>query len=76
MMLPILPFSIPVFLIATIVWALFSLIYFVIAASVIYHMRVFTLPGHAGGYIMSTIFIAASCVLWLAGLVFLLQIPR
>lgn len=76
-MIAILPFPFPVFFIVALAFGLFSLIYLIIAASVIYHLRAFTLPGHAAGsYIFSAVFAAASCLLWLAGLMFLLRIPR
>lgn len=75
-MIQALPFSVPVFLIAAIAFALFSLLYFIVAASIIYHLRTFSFPGHIAPYVVSTAFTAISCLLWLAGLMFLLQIPR
>lgn len=75
-MIQALPFSIPVFLIAAIAFALFSLLYFIVAASIIYHLRVFSLPGHIAPYVISTAFTVMSCLLWLAGLIFLLRLPR
>lgn len=75
-MIQALPFSVPVFFIAAIAFALFSLLYFIVAAAIIYHLRVFSLPGHIAPYVISTAFTAISCLLWLAGLIFLLRLPR
>jgi len=75
-MIQTLPFSVPVFFIAVIAFALFSVIYLIIAASIIYHLRAFSPPGRAAPYIISTVFIIVSCLLWLAGLFFLFQLPQ
>lgn len=75
-MIQALPFSIPIFLIAAIAFALFSLLYFIVAGAIIYHLRTFSLPGHIASYVVSTAFTVMSCLLWLAGLMFLLRLPR
>ena len=75
-MIQALPFSVPIFFIAATAFGLFSLIYLIIAASIIYHLRMFSPPGHVAPYIISTIFTVVSCLLWLAALFFLLKLPR
>lgn len=75
-MIQALPFSIPIFLIAAIAFALFSLLYFIVAAAIIYHLRAFSLPGHIAPYVISTAFTGISITLWFAALFFLFQLPR
>jgi len=75
-MIRALPFSIPIFFIAALAFALFSLIYLVITASIIYHLRMFSIPGRATPYITSTVFTVVSSLLWLAALFFLFKLPQ
>lgn len=75
-MMQALPFSVPVFFIAAIAFALFSLLYFIVAAAIIYHLRAFSLPGHISPYVVTLIFAITSIPLWFLALFFLFQLPR
>ncbi|MBI4224855.1 MAG: hypothetical protein HY617_00845 [Candidatus Sungbacteria bacterium] len=67
---------IPIFYLAAGAFALFSMAYLAIAGSIIYHLRTFSLPGRTSSYIISTVFMVVSGLLWIIGLIFLFRLPR
>ena len=67
---------IPFFYIAAAAFALFSLVYGVIGAAIIYHLRVHSVSGRLAPYITTIVFVAVSIALWLFALIFLLRFPH
>lgn len=70
------PFPVSLFFVAAGAFALFSLGYAIVAASIIYHLRMFSIPGRIAPRTAMLSFIAASTALWLVALFFLFHFPR
>ena len=61
---------------ASIIFIIFTLLYGLLTAAIIYHLRQYTLPGHTTPRMVLTIFLFLASLLWLFALFFLFQIPR
>lgn len=63
------------FAIAATFFVVFTALYGLASASVYYHLRQYTLPGHPAPKIIVGIFFFLSALFWLFSLTFLLKIP-
>lgn len=70
------PFPIPIFYLAAGAFALFSLIYVIIAIAITYHLAAFSISGRAAPHIAILIFTIVSAALWFLGLSFVFQLPQ
>lgn len=72
------PFQIPIplFYLAAGAFALFSLVYAVIAIAIIYHLRTYSISGRIAPHIAILSFTIASAALWLLALFSLLKLPQ
>ncbi len=68
------PIPIPIFYLAAGAFALFSLVYAVIAIAIIYHLRTYSITGRAAPHIATVSFTIISIALWFAALFFLLKL--
>lgn len=68
------PIPIPIFYLAAGAFALFSLVYAVIAIAIIYHLRTFSISGHAAPHIAIVSFTIVSIALWFTALFFLFKL--
>jgi hypothetical protein len=69
------PLPFPFFYLVVAGFALFSLLYLIIASAIIYHLRAYSIPGHIAPHISIFIFTALSVALWLFALFFLFKLP-
>lgn len=53
----------------------FTVLYVLFAAAIIYHLRQYTLPGHPTSKIVISIFLFLATLFWLFSLTFLFKIP-
>lgn len=67
---------VPLLYLAAIGFVLFSLLYGIVSAAIIYHLRAFSIPGHNAPRVAILVFSALSAALWLCALFFLLNLPR
>lgn len=63
------------FLIALVIFILFSILYFLFSAAILYHLYQYTLPGYPSPRIITIIFVFLSVLFWLFSLTFLFKIP-
>lgn len=71
-----LSFPFPIFYLAAAFFALFSLLYLIIAIAIIYHLRTYSISGRIAPHVVIIIFSAVSIVLWLLAIIFLLKLPQ
>lgn len=62
------------FLLFSIIFIAFTVVYAIFTGSVIYHFRVFALPSQKFARIIVPIFVIVSALLWLSALYFLMQL--
>ncbi len=63
------------FTIAAVVLIAFTILYVFFAWSILYHLRQYTLPGHATPKIFITLFTFLTVLFWLFAVYFLFQMP-
>lgn len=59
---------------ASLIFIIFTALYILAAAAVIYHLKEYALPGYRAPKIVTAVFLALSGILWLSGLVFVFQL--
>ena len=62
------------FIIALIIFIVFTIAYLLFTGAILYHLNQYTLPRHIGPRIATTIFFFLSGLLWLFSLYFLFHI--
>lgn len=62
------------FITAVIIFILFTSLYALFAAAIIYHLRQYTLPGRHVPHIVMVIFLFLSALFWLFALYFLIKL--
>jgi len=75
-MTPSFSFPFPIFYLVAAVFGLFSLFYLIVALAIIYHLRTYSVTGHAAPRISIIIFTSLSVALWLFALLFLFKLPQ
>lgn len=63
------------FAIAAVIFIIFTLVYALSSAAIIYHLLQYSLPGYHVPHLVIAMHILISLIFWLISLVFLLRIP-
>ena len=72
----VMPFSIPFFAITAASFGLFTLVYAIVGAAIIYHLHVHSVAGRLAPRVVTVVFLVVSIALWLVALLFLFRLPR
>lgn len=64
------------FLIAFAFFLVFTILYALFSAAIIYHLRQYTLPEHPAPRVVIVLFCFISSLFWLFALTFLIKIPK
>lgn len=63
------------FIFASIIFIIFTALYGLFAAAILYHLKQYTLPDHPAPRIVTSAFLFLSVLFWLFSVTFLLKIP-
>lgn len=64
------------FVAISIFFILFTVVYALFAAAILYHLRQYTLSDHPAPRVFTALFLVLASLLWLLSLYFLFSIPR